>query len=94
MAPTPVIRLNYSGIRLGRSEKGQQLAVPWRLAKDVNAATVAVHAQQSVLTFSATKRHLPNAGERPLILKADIQHPIKRLHEKPLYYYSTLTLIN
>jgi hypothetical protein len=24
----PVIRLNYLGIRLGRSEKGQQLAVP------------------------------------------------------------------
>jgi hypothetical protein len=28
MWATPVIQLNYSGIRLGRSEKGQQLAVP------------------------------------------------------------------
>jgi hypothetical protein len=35
----PVIRTNYSGIRLGRSDYGPQFAVPWNPVEVVNAAT-------------------------------------------------------
>jgi len=49
MWATPVIRLNYSGIRLGRSGNRPKLTVPWRLVKDVNAATPDVPALQSLI---------------------------------------------
>jgi hypothetical protein len=43
MGPTPVIRLNYSGIRLGRSYNHPQLAVPWNPVEVVNAAEKDIH---------------------------------------------------
>ena len=51
-----VIRLNCSGIQPGRSEKGQQLAVPQPHVYFCNAAETDVPAMQPVLTLSAKRR--------------------------------------
>jgi hypothetical protein len=56
------IRLKYSGIIPMNGRSRPAIALPQRSGKGNYAATVAVHAQRSVLTLSAKTHHSPDTG--------------------------------